>query len=121
MTNQTPVIPSEVEAATQSPIATRPGFQSRGETEEEFHGVLRLRYAALRMTIRHWSFVIPSALDIRHWSLISFARFVSAKSDALHFLLADSARTASERRNHHAVRAPVENLEQWDLNRRGAR
>jgi hypothetical protein len=53
MTNNLTVVPSEVE-------------ESRGETEEQFRGILRLRFASLRMTIgysdfviRHSSFVIP--------------------------------------------------------------
>ena len=55
MTNNLTVVPSEVE-------------ESRGETEEQFRGILRLRFASLRMTIgysalslfviRHSSFVI---------------------------------------------------------------
>jgi hypothetical protein len=53
MTNNPTVVPSEVE-------------ESRGETEEQFRGILRLRFVSLRMTIgysdfviRHSSFVIP--------------------------------------------------------------
>jgi hypothetical protein len=57
MTNYLTVVPSEVE-------------ESRGETEEQFRGILRLRFASLRMTIgysesslfRHWSFVIRHSL-----------------------------------------------------------
>ena len=46
------VIPSEVKAATQLPKAfgARPGFQSRGVTDALFNGILRLRFALLRMT-----------------------------------------------------------------------
>jgi hypothetical protein len=53
MTNNLTFVPSEVE-------------ESRGETEEQFRGILRLSFASLRMTIgysdfviRHSSFVIP--------------------------------------------------------------
>ncbi len=52
MTNNLTVIPSEVE-------------ESRGETEEQFRGILRLRFASLRMTIGHSDFVIISSFVIR--------------------------------------------------------
>ena len=55
MTNKLTVIPSEVE-------------ESRGENEEQFHGILRLRVAPLRMTIFHSRFVIISSFVIRHLS-----------------------------------------------------
>jgi len=66
MTNNMTVIPSEVEAATQRTRSARPGFQSRGETEEQFPGILRIRFASLRMTICHSDFVIALAFGIRH-------------------------------------------------------
>jgi hypothetical protein len=77
MTNNLSVIPSEVEngaageAATWTgrPEAERTGserIKSRGETEKQFHGILRLRFASLRMTICCSDFVILSAFDIRH-------------------------------------------------------
>ena len=53
MTSNLSVIPSEVE-------------ESRGETEKLFHGILRLRFASLRMTICCSDFVIVSAFGIRH-------------------------------------------------------
>jgi hypothetical protein len=81
MTNDklTYVIPSEVEngaareAATWTgrPQAERTGserIKSRDETEEQFPGILRLRFAPLRMTIRHLSLVIHSPFVIRHSS-----------------------------------------------------
>ena len=52
------VIPSEVE-------------ESRGETEEQFRGILRLRFASLRMTIGYSDFVIISSFVIRHSSFSS--------------------------------------------------
>jgi hypothetical protein len=55
MTNNLTVVPSEVE-------------ESRGETEEQFRGILRLRFASLRMTICHSNFVIHSSFVIRHSS-----------------------------------------------------
>jgi hypothetical protein len=55
MTNQIPVIPRAVE-------------EPRGETEEQFGGILRLRFAPLRMTICHSGFVIISSFVIRHSS-----------------------------------------------------
>jgi hypothetical protein len=58
MTNNLIVIPSEVE-------------ESRGETEKPFHGILRLRFASLRMTIGYSDFVIISSLAIRHSSFSS--------------------------------------------------
>ena len=58
MTNNLIVIPSEVE-------------ESRGETDEQFHGTLRLRFASLRMTIGYSDFVIISSLAIRHSSFSS--------------------------------------------------
>jgi hypothetical protein len=68
MTNHMQVIPSEVEAATQRTKSARPGFQSRSKTEEQFRGILRPRFASLRMTICHSCFVIDSTFDIRHSS-----------------------------------------------------
>jgi hypothetical protein len=79
MTNNLTVIPSEVEngvaweAATWTgrPEAERTGrerIKSRGETEEQFRGILRLRLAWLRMTICHSNFVIHSSFVIRHSS-----------------------------------------------------
>jgi len=58
MTNNLIVIPSEVE-------------ESRGHTEKQFRGILRLRFASLRMTISHSDFVIISSSVIRHSSLSS--------------------------------------------------
>ena len=58
MTNQMPVIPSEVE-------------EPRSETEEQFRGILRLRFASLRMTICHSDLVIHSSFVIRHSSFFS--------------------------------------------------
>jgi hypothetical protein len=55
MTNNLSVIPSEVD-------------ESRGETEKQFRGILRLRFASLRMTIRFSDFVIHSSFVIRHSS-----------------------------------------------------
>ena len=55
MTNDLTVVPSEVE-------------ESRGETEEQFRGILRLRFASLRMTIGYSDFVIISTFVIRHSS-----------------------------------------------------
>jgi hypothetical protein len=52
MMNNLSVIPSEVE-------------ESRGGTEKQFHGILRLRFASLRMTICHSCFVIVSVFVIR--------------------------------------------------------
>jgi hypothetical protein len=48
MTNKLTVVPSEVE-------------ESRGETEEQFPGILGLRFASLRMTICYSEFAIYSA------------------------------------------------------------
>jgi hypothetical protein len=56
MTNNLTVIPSNVE-------------ESRGETEEQFRGILRLRFASLRMTIYYSDFVIVSVFVIRASSL----------------------------------------------------
>ena len=53
--NNLTVVPSEVE-------------ESRGETEEQFRGILRLRFASLRMTIGYSGFVIISSFVIRHSS-----------------------------------------------------
>jgi hypothetical protein len=50
--NKLSVIPSEVE-------------ESRGETEKQFRGILRLRFTSLRMTIYHSDFVIVSVFVIR--------------------------------------------------------
>jgi len=56
MTNNLTVIPSNVE-------------ESRGETEEQFRGILRLRFASLRMTIYYSDLVIVSVFVIRASSL----------------------------------------------------
>jgi hypothetical protein len=77
MTNNLTVVPSEVEngvaweAATWTgrPEAERTGseqIKSRGETEEQFPGILRLRFASLRMTISYSEFAIFSVFGIRH-------------------------------------------------------
>jgi len=58
MTNNLTVVPSEVE-------------ESRGETEEQFRGILRLRFASLRMTIGYSDFVMISSFVIRHSSFSS--------------------------------------------------
>ena len=58
MTNNLTVVPSEVE-------------ESRGETEEQFRGILRLRFASLRMTIGDSDVVIISSFVIRHSSFSS--------------------------------------------------
>ena len=58
MTNNLTVIPSKVE-------------ESSGETEEQVRGILRLRFASLRMTISHSDFVIVSSFVIRHSSFSS--------------------------------------------------
>jgi hypothetical protein len=58
MTKNLIVVPSEVE-------------ESRGETEEQFRGILRLRFASLRMTIGYSDFVIISSFVIRHSSFSS--------------------------------------------------
>ena len=58
MRNNLTVVPSEVE-------------ESRGETEEQFRGILRLRFASLRMTIGYSDFVIISTFVIRHSSFSS--------------------------------------------------
>jgi hypothetical protein len=58
MTNNLTVIPSKVE-------------ESSGETEEQFPGILRLRFASLRMTIGYSDFVIISSFVIRHSSFSS--------------------------------------------------
>jgi len=82
MTNNLTVIPSKVEngaageAATWTgrPQAERTGserIKSRGETEEQFRGILRLRFASLRMTISHSDFVIVSSFVIRPSSFSS--------------------------------------------------
>jgi hypothetical protein len=71
MTNNLSAIPNEVEAATQRTKFARPGFPSRGETDKQFHGILRLRFALLRMTIRRLGFVIISSFAIRHSSFSS--------------------------------------------------
>ena len=55
MTNNLTVVPSEVE-------------ESGSETEERFPGILRLRFASLRMTIGYSDFVIISVFAIRHSS-----------------------------------------------------
>jgi hypothetical protein len=56
MTNNLILIPSEVE-------------ESRGETDEQFHGTLR--FASLKMTIGYSAFVIISSFGIRHSSFSS--------------------------------------------------
>jgi len=77
MTNNLSVIPSDVEngapgeAATWTgrPEAERTGsehIKSRGKTEQQFRGILRLRFASLSMTIGYSDFVIPSSFVIRH-------------------------------------------------------
>jgi hypothetical protein len=58
MTNNLPVIPSEVE-------------ESRCETKEQFRGILRLRFASLRITIGYSDVVIVSSFVIRHSSFSS--------------------------------------------------
>ncbi len=58
MTNNLTVVPSEVE-------------ESRGETEEQFRGILRLLPRlrdSLRMTIGYSDFIIISSFAIRHSS-----------------------------------------------------
>jgi hypothetical protein len=52
------VVPSEVE-------------ESRGETDEQFRGILRPRFASLRMPIGYSAFVIISSFVIRHSSFSS--------------------------------------------------
>jgi hypothetical protein len=75
MTNKQTVVPSEVEngvaweAATWTgrPKAERTGserIKSRDEIEEQFRGILRLRFASLRMTIGYSDFVIFSSFVI---------------------------------------------------------
>ena len=71
MTNNLIGVPSEVEAATQRTKPARPGFQSRGENEEQFRGILRLRFASLRMTIGYSDFVVISSFVICHSSFSS--------------------------------------------------
>ena len=73
MTNNLIGVPSEAEAVTQPRTAfgARPGSQSRGENEEQFRGILRLRFASLRMTIGYSDFVIISSFVIRHSSFSS--------------------------------------------------
>ena len=58
MTNNLTVVPSEVE-------------ESRGETEEQFRGIPRLRFASLRMTTSYSDFVIISSFVIRYSSFSS--------------------------------------------------
>jgi len=58
MTNNLTVVPSEVE-------------ESRDETEEQFRGILRLRFASLRMTIGYSEVVIISSFVIRRSSFPS--------------------------------------------------
>ena len=55
MTNTHIVIPSgaELQRSLESNSGRGQAFKSRGETEEQFHGILRLRFASLRMTIDH--------------------------------------------------------------------
>jgi hypothetical protein len=56
MTNKLRVIPTEV-------------AESRGETDKQFRGILRLCFASLRMTNRYSDFVIVSVFVIRASSL----------------------------------------------------
>jgi hypothetical protein len=76
------VVPSEVEngvareAATWTgrPQAERTGserIKSRGETDKQFRGIVRLRFASLRMTIGYSDSVIISSFVIRHSSFPS--------------------------------------------------
>jgi hypothetical protein len=58
MTNNLIGIPSEVE-------------ESHGHTEKQFRGILRLRFASLRMTVSHSDVVIVSSSVIRHSSFSS--------------------------------------------------
>jgi hypothetical protein len=60
-----------MEAATWTgkPQAERTGserIKSDGETQEQFRGILRLRFASLRMPIGYSDFVIISSFVIRH-------------------------------------------------------
>jgi len=82
MTDNLTVVLSEVEngvaweAATWTgrPEAERTGskrIKSRGETDEQFRGILRLRFASLRMTIGYSCLVINSSFVIRHSSFFS--------------------------------------------------
>jgi hypothetical protein len=82
MTNNLIGIPSEVEngaagdAATWTarPQAERTGserIKSYGHTEKQFRGILRLRFASLRMTVSHSDVVIVSSSVIRHSSFSS--------------------------------------------------
>jgi hypothetical protein len=77
MRNNLTVVPSEVEngaageAATWTgrPQAERTGserIKSRDETDKQFRGILRLRFASLRMPIDYSDFVIISSFGIRH-------------------------------------------------------
>jgi len=79
MTNNLTVVPSEIEngaagyAATWTgrPQAERTGserIKSRVEIEKLFRGILRLRFAPLRMTIGYSEFVIRSSFVIRRSS-----------------------------------------------------
>ena len=45
--------------------------ESRGETDEQFRWILRLRFASLRMPIGYSGFVIISSFVIRHSSFSS--------------------------------------------------
>jgi hypothetical protein len=82
MTNNLTVIPSEVENGVAWEAATWTGrpeaertrskrIKSRDETEEQFRGILRLRFASLRMTIGYSEVVIISSFVIRRSSFPS--------------------------------------------------
>ena len=58
MTNNLTVVPSEVD-------------ESRDEAQEQFRGILRLRFASLRITNGYSDFVIISSFVIRHSSFSS--------------------------------------------------
>jgi hypothetical protein len=75
MTNELLVIPTEVENGAAREAATWMGrpeaertaseqIKSRGETDEQFRGILGLRFASLRMTNRYSDFVIVSVFVI---------------------------------------------------------
>ena len=76
MMNELTVVPSEVENGTAGEAATWTGrpeaeqtgserIKSRREPEEQFRGILRLRFASLRMTICYSDFGIFSFFVIR--------------------------------------------------------
>jgi hypothetical protein len=75
MSKKITVIPSAVENGAAGEAATRTGspegeragserIKSRGETKEQFRGILRLRFAPLRTTISHSCFDLHSSFDI---------------------------------------------------------